>query len=231
VLTSVFVVSGAGGAAKAASAAGKTWFAAVSAPAAKTLVVGTLAVGGAATLAVTLPQRQAERPREGVVADPAKRSASAQPAPRPALIPAPSAVTEPAPAAPAVEPAPLPKAEPPAPAPVRELAAPPSSAPGSPAQAVENRRPSLSEELAVLREAQARLNSGDGKGALRLLDETAVAHGSGQLSVERAAVEILAACKAGEVQRADRLARAFLAAHPDVPAAARVRGSCAGEGR
>jgi hypothetical protein len=230
VLTSVFVVSSAGGTAQAAGALGKTWLLAVSTPVAKTLLVGSLAVGGAATLAVTLPQRGSERPPAS--ASPVKRSAPERSARAVPVVP-PREVAVPAPLPEVAAPVPAPSAAPPVPTTaepqvlsgaVRE----PSVATSLP---VENRRPSLAEELAVLKQAQARLNAGDGKGALRLLDETAVAHGAGQLAVERAAVEILAACQAGEVQRADRLARAFLAAHPDVPAAARVRASCAGEGR
>jgi len=229
VLASALAVSSAAGAtqvagtAQAAGAVGKTFLAAVSAPVLKTLVVGSLALGGAATLAVSLPS-EAPRPAPAQVTPPAGQREVAPTV----FVPAEPLRTE-LPTRPSdAVPAPLPA----------ELTATKSATPSAPqlqpapsAPSAESQRPSLSEELAVLQRAQALLNAGDGKGALRLLDETAVAHGGGQLSVERAAVEILAACQAGELQRADRLARAFLATHPNVPAAARVRGSCAGEGR
>ncbi|HEY3495188.1 MAG TPA: hypothetical protein VGK73_10900 [Polyangiaceae bacterium] len=218
IVASALAATSAAGAAQAAGLGAPASVIAVSSTLVKSLVVGMLAVGGG-TLAATLPGRSPE---------PAPRRATTEaPAPTPARVEQATAVV----IAPSVEVASS-SARPVTSGSVAPSSVAPARASSTPVVApLGPKRPSLGDELAVLRLAQARLNVGDGKGALRLLDETSVAHGGGQLGVERAVVEILAACKAGEAQRADRLARAFLAAHPDGPAAARVRASCAGEGR
>jgi hypothetical protein len=231
VVATALAVTSAGGAAQAASLAGKSWLAVVSTPLVKAIAVGSLTVGGAATLAVTLPSQrggsatEASQPAEPGLSRVRPVVPKREPAVE-ALLP--SEVVAPAPVVALLPSAPVSagRAEP------APLSAAPKTSGDTPAVAVSDgkARPSLSEELVALRAAQARLNAGDGKGALRLLDETALALGGGQLAVERRAVEILAACKAGELQRADRLAREFLKAHPDAPAAARVRSSCVGEG-
>jgi hypothetical protein len=232
VVATALAVTSAGGAAQAASLAGKSGIFAASTPLVKALAVGSLVVGGAATLTVTLPSRSggnattASKPAEPGLSRVRPGVPKREPSAAEAVLP--SEIVAPGPAV-AVPSSAIAAAERKEPAPV--VTAAKTAGEGPPVAVSDGKaRPSLSEELVALRAAQARLNAGDGKGALRLLDETALALGGGQLAVERRAVEILAACKAGELQRADRLAREFLKAHPDAPAAARVRSSCVGEG-
>jgi hypothetical protein len=87
----------------------------------------------------------------------------------------------------------------------------------------------LTLELDVLRRAQAELRAERGTRALALLDENAAALSRGQLRQERLAVEVLAACLAGQVERSRLAARRFRAENPATPAAARIRASCVGE--
>lgn len=86
----------------------------------------------------------------------------------------------------------------------------------------------LSEELAVLRRVNAALRAGDGAGALAALDASAALDG-GALHPERLAAEVLAACQAGQLQRARRAAERLLRHHASTPAAERVRSSCVRE--
>jgi hypothetical protein len=87
----------------------------------------------------------------------------------------------------------------------------------------------LALELDVLRRAQAELRAERGTRALALLDENAATLSRGRLRQERLAVEVLAACLAGQVERARLAARRFRAENPATPAAARIRASCVGE--
>jgi hypothetical protein len=84
-------------------------------------------------------------------------------------------------------------------------------------------------ELDVLRRAQAELRAERGARALALLDENAAALARGRLQQERLAVEVLAACLAGRVERARVAARRFRAENAATPAAARIRASCVGD--
>jgi hypothetical protein len=84
-------------------------------------------------------------------------------------------------------------------------------------------------ELDVLRRAQAELRAERGARALAILDENAAALARGRLQQERLAVEVLAACLTGHVERARLAARRFRAENPATPAAARIRASCAGD--
>jgi hypothetical protein len=86
----------------------------------------------------------------------------------------------------------------------------------------------LHEETALLKRVQQELRAGRGVEALRLLDASSARLERGQLRQERLAAEVLAACQAGELERARRSARAFAAENPATPSAARLRASCVG---
>jgi hypothetical protein len=86
----------------------------------------------------------------------------------------------------------------------------------------------LREESALLARVQQELRAGRGADALRLLDASSPRLERGQLRQERLAAEVLAACQTGDVERARRGVRAFLAENPATPSAARLRSSCVG---
>lgn len=83
-------------------------------------------------------------------------------------------------------------------------------------------------ELEVLRRAQAELRAEHGAAALRILDENAARLADGRLGQERLAVEVLAACQAGQLERARLAARRFHGENAATPAASRIRASCVG---
>jgi hypothetical protein len=83
-------------------------------------------------------------------------------------------------------------------------------------------------ELDVLRRAQAELRAERGAAALRILDDNAGRLAGGRLGQERLAVEVLAACQAGQLERARRAVRRFHGENAGTPAAARLRASCVG---
>jgi len=86
----------------------------------------------------------------------------------------------------------------------------------------------LREETALLGRVQQELRAGRGAEALRLLDASSTRLERGQLRQERLAAEVLAACQIGDLERARRSVRAFLAENPATPSAARLRSSCVG---
>lgn len=111
------------------------------------------------------------------------------------------------------------------------VSAPAAASGAAPAAAVAAFEPAssaLAFELDVLRRAQAELHAERGAQALSILDENAARLASGQLGQERLAVEVLAACQAGQLERARRAARRLHGDNAATPAAARIRASCAG---
>jgi hypothetical protein len=82
----------------------------------------------------------------------------------------------------------------------------------------------LQAELAELENVQAHLRAGRGEAALELLDTRS--DGGTLLEEERMASEVLAACQAGQRDRARRAALAFLARAPGSLLANQVRNSC-----
>ncbi len=86
---------------------------------------------------------------------------------------------------------------------------------------------SLSDESALLLEAQRKLSSGDPQQALSALDQHERRYPAGALSQERDAARVLALCAAGKVDQAHPLAAQFLTQHPNSPLARRVRSACA----
>lgn len=81
----------------------------------------------------------------------------------------------------------------------------------------------LREESLLVASARARLASGDGPGALELLDQLNRQHPAGVLMQEREALSIQALAQVGQTSSAVARARAFLARHPQSPHADRVR--------
>lgn len=85
--------------------------------------------------------------------------------------------------------------------------------------------PTLDQELAAVHAAESALNEHNPSAALALL-KSGEPEGSGQLSEERAALDLLARCASGVVPRA--MLAEFLTAFPRSVYAARVRGACSG---
>lgn len=84
----------------------------------------------------------------------------------------------------------------------------------------------LAAEIQQIAAADRALASGDARRALRLAREHATTHPQGQLALEREAIELGARCLLREADAAEA-AVAFLAAHAEAPAAAKVRTRCA----
>ncbi len=95
--------------------------------------------------------------------------------------------------------------------------------PGRPAT-----RPTLAEELALLREAQLASRAGSLSRALELLNEHAARFPAGDLREERLVARINVLCSLGRIDDAREEAERFLAQAPQTPYASRVRASCAG---
>jgi hypothetical protein len=85
----------------------------------------------------------------------------------------------------------------------------------------------LSQEIALLSEASARLNQGDAAGAQTLLARYDREMKQKVLTQERAATGVLVLCQLGNVEAARRAARRFHQAWPRSPLASRITGSCA----
>jgi hypothetical protein len=86
---------------------------------------------------------------------------------------------------------------------------------------------SLTEETALLREAQAALKEGDAAKSLAAVDALAARHPQGLLREERLAARVLALCAAGRVEEARVEGQRFVAEMPRSIQAERVRASCA----
>jgi len=105
----------------------------------------------------------------------------------------------------------------------------PPSCVAKPPQAAPTAAPSrLGAELALLREAQEKLQSGNGEEAFALLDEHEDEFPEGGLSEERQAARVFALCQMGKHQEARAEAARFLRNAPHSPLADRVRNACGG---
>lgn len=106
-------------------------------------------------------------------------------------------------------------------------AAPSASGPAAgPAAASKSKPSSIKDELALLREAQQRLNGGNPDEALSMLEDHQRNHPDGRLKQERMAVRVFALCGAGRRAEARAAARRFLAEAPNSPLAPRVARAC-----
>lgn len=106
----------------------------------------------------------------------------------------------------------------------------PVKVPSSSAQAPASRQssapktsPSLTEEIALLDQARARLSSGNARGALATLNDHAQRFPGGRLALEAEVLRIDALARAGQRQAARSRARAFLNRHSTSALAARVQ--------
>jgi hypothetical protein len=104
------------------------------------------------------------------------------------------------------------------PSPSKALAARPAPS----TRAFEAARVKLSDELASLDRARAKLSSGDAGGALSLLDVHQKEYAGGTLAPEAEVLRIRALLGAGNAAAAAARADAFLSANPQSPHAARV---------
>jgi TolA-binding protein len=181
--------------AKSSAAAITTW-------SLKGWVAASVLVGGAAMGVTTLVAQPPDPVGDSApVVQPAAQLAQQRPPPQPQ----PAAVTEPAKDQATVAP------DPP------EPASRPSGGKTTPARA------SLSEELAALDAARAALQSGDGAGALRRLNEHARRFPRGRLRLEAEVLWIEALARTGNRTAAARRARRFLDRHPNSVLAPRLR--------
>jgi hypothetical protein len=89
---------------------------------------------------------------------------------------------------------------------------------------------SLQAETELLREVNAAIGRGDGKGALTLLGSYDRRFKSGLLREERSAASVLALCLAGRREQARTQAARFVDRYPRSPLIARLQTSCAAEG-
>lgn len=89
----------------------------------------------------------------------------------------------------------------------------------------------LAGELALLTQVNAAIKRGDVAQASELLCTYDQRFPSGKLAEERAAAGILVLCTAGRTQSAQSEARRFLERWPRSPLVARIRSSCAAEGK
>jgi hypothetical protein len=90
-------------------------------------------------------------------------------------------------------------------------------------------RVTLSEELDLLHEAQAKWRSGNAPAALAVIGEHRTRFPRSALAPERDALAVLSLCATNRVAEAKRLARHFLATAPRSPLKRAVEESCAGE--
>jgi hypothetical protein len=90
--------------------------------------------------------------------------------------------------------------------------------------------PSPGRERELIEQAHAALAKGDTQAALKALDEHARDFAQGVFAEEREALDAIARCKSGDLERGRDLARTFLDAHPRAVLATRVRRSCDLEG-
>jgi hypothetical protein len=200
----------------------------------KGIVLGAVVTVGASSVSSYLEPKPAERESRSAIVAPAKPNGAAVPqepreAPVVAAGPAPE-LTRAEPGDPVVNRASAPSratmTESPAKKPHAEVA--PRAAEPEAAAALASPTGALGFELEVLRRAQAELRAERGAAALRILDENAGRLAGGRLGQERLAVEVLAACQTGQLERARLAARRFHTGNAATPAAARIRASCVG---
>lgn len=84
----------------------------------------------------------------------------------------------------------------------------------------------MSAELALLREAHAALERGEGQRALAILDAHGERFPRAALAEEREAARVFALCSAGRIEASRSAGRAFLASHPKSPFCQRIRATC-----
>jgi hypothetical protein len=89
-------------------------------------------------------------------------------------------------------------------------------------------RATLSEELDLLHEAQAKWRSGNASAALAVIGEHRARFPRSALAPERDALAVLSLCATNRVAEAKRLARHFLATAPRSPLKRSVEESCGG---
>jgi hypothetical protein len=87
----------------------------------------------------------------------------------------------------------------------------------------------LSEELDLLHDAQAKWRSGNASAALALVTEHRARFPRSTLGSERDALAVLSLCATNRVAEAKRLARHFLATSPRSPLKTSVEESCGGK--
>lgn len=135
-----------------------------------------------------------------------------------------------APSAPSAAPRPVPVVHAPIDEPIppkSHVENPPEPArPVAPSKTPPRKERTLEAEAAALANIQRALRDGMPERALSLLDAEERAWQGGALAPERAAARVFALCAAGRATEGRRLARRFLAHHPDSPLAERVRESC-----
>jgi len=105
-------------------------------------------------------------------------------------------------------------------------AEPPASSEG-PSLPRREQRQSLAAETALIAEAQAATNRGQGEQALRALERYDRQHAQGLMTEERSAARILALCAASKTRQARQEAARFLSRWPRSPQVAGIHGSCA----
>ena len=86
--------------------------------------------------------------------------------------------------------------------------------------------PSLAEELALLRDADAALDAGNAKKALALLDQHAREYPRGQMVPERLLQKAIALCKLGKREKSRAQVDKLLRAYPTTPLRARASDVC-----
>jgi hypothetical protein len=92
--------------------------------------------------------------------------------------------------------------------------------------AVDEGAPSLSRETAMLASAQKALGRGQAQAALDLLEKYRATFPGGALREEAAGARILALCALGRRSEGERERQAFLIAYPTSPLSARVSAAC-----
>jgi hypothetical protein len=187
-----------------------------SAPFAKT-GIGVMSVAAAALVAVvaTRPKATPSAPVRVALADDPGTLNHARPEPLPLPATA-TSVEDPAPPPAAAPAKPRPKAAP------RSEAASPRDTAGE---------ATVDQEVALLRDAQLALRSGDPRRAMVLLSEHASKFPSGKLSDAREVTRVVALCDLGQRAAARAQADQFLARHPGSPFSDRVRRICVDSGR
>ena len=86
--------------------------------------------------------------------------------------------------------------------------------PSAPKEAPKPKSTGLSDEMALMRRARAALDAKDPGAALQALREHAQRHGKGQLVEDRHALQIIALCQLGKVERARKQAATFGRQYP-----------------
>jgi hypothetical protein len=193
----------------------------------KWIVVAMLGSGATATAVVRATGAREETPRATVVTDtPAPATTVATTRVEPARVAAPVAPT----ATPAVEPVPL----------APEVTAALTTSPRPRAKTLNATSPTtetpapksagtLDAELSVIRSAQRALADGDPQLALDRLAVHAKTYPNGGMKEDRAALTVLALCRAGRRSEGRAERSEFLAQWPKSMHAGRVRGACEGK--